>query len=174
MSVHAPSALSLLAAVWVHALPGKVSAFEPLPSPTGEVILHVSGRIGVTNDAGAARFDLDMLQGLGAVSVSTSTPWTSGVIRFTGVPLSRVLDRVGAQGDTVVAIALNDYQATIPRSDAVEGGPILAFARDDVEMTVRDMGPLWVVYPYDADPAWQTAVIHGRSVWQLNRLDIRP
>jgi hypothetical protein len=49
------------------------------------------------------------------------------------------------------AKAINDYAIDIPLSDAVQGGPIVAYRLDGDTMSVRDKGPLWIVYPYDAN-----------------------
>ena len=70
------------------------------------------------------------------------------------------------------AIASNDYVITIPASDAVEGGPILAYLVDGELISLRENGPVWLIYPFDSNPAYQTEVIYSRSVWQLNRLKI--
>ena len=56
--------------------------------------------------------------------------------------------------------------------DAVEGGPIIAYRLNGDRMSVRDKGPLWVVYPYDSDQVYQTEVIYSRSIWQLYRIDV--
>ena len=37
-------------------------------------------------------------------------------------------------------------------------------------MSVREKGPLWVIYPFDSDPEYQTEVIYSRSIWQLDRI----
>jgi hypothetical protein len=34
-------------------------------------------------------------------------------------------------------------------------------------MTVREKGPLWIVYPYDKNEKFQTEEIYARSVWSL-------
>ena len=73
---------------------------------------------------------------------------------------------------TLKATAINDYAVEIPVEDAVEGGPIIAFMRNGAPMSVRDKGPLWIVYPYDSDPAYQTEVIYSRSIWQLDRIEV--
>jgi len=39
-------------------------------------------------------------------------------------------------------------------------------------MSVREKGPLWVIYPYDSDAKFRTEVIYSRSIWQLDRLAI--
>jgi hypothetical protein len=38
-------------------------------------------------------------------------------------------------------------------------------------MSVRDKGPLWVIYPYDSDD-YRSEVIYSRSIWQLDRLEV--
>ena len=152
---------------------GSVRA-EALPQPAGVVILTITGAIAETNADGAAEFDLDMLRALGLVEFDTTTLWTDGVQHFTGVPLVRVLNRIGATGTAIRAEALNDYVISIPVEDAVEGGPILAFEQNGTRLSVRDKGPLWVVYPYDSDPAYKSEVIYSRSVWQLQRMVVQP
>lgn len=151
-----------------------VAETAPLMAPQGDVVLEVTGDLAVTNAEGLARFDLPMLQDLGEVTVSTSTLWTDGVQQFTGVPLHRLLERVGARGSVINATAINDYWVDIPMSDAVEDGPIVAFEQNGQPLSVRDMGPLWIIYPYDSDVRYQTEVIYARSVWQLIKLDVRP
>lgn len=146
----------------------------PLPSPVGEVVLRISGDLGVQNAPGEAVFDLAMLRALGEVTIRTTTLWTDGVQVFEGVPLRAVLDRVGAKGGVIEAQALNDYQVDIPVTDAQSDRPILAYAQNGVPLTVRDMGPLWMIYPYDADIAYQSETIYARSIWQLQRLILRP
>ncbi|RYH00523.1 oxidoreductase, partial [Salipiger sp. IMCC34102] len=75
-------------------------------------------------------------------------------------------------GGTLLATAINDYTVEIPVSDAVEGGPIIAYQMDGAEMQVRDKGPLWIVYPYDDTPEYRSEVIYSRSIWQLDRIEV--
>ena len=70
------------------------------------------------------------------------------------------------------AIAVNNYSVPIPVADAVEGGPLLAFEINGAAMSIRDKGPLWIVYPYDSKTDYQSETIYSRSIWQLNRLQI--
>lgn len=147
---------------------------QPLAAPQGEVVLTVTGAISQTNSGDGAVFDMEMLQALPAESFATSTIWTEGESEFTGVPLVALLDAVGAEGRVVRATAINDYAIEIPVADAVPGGPIVAYARDGAPMSLRDKGPLWVVYPYDANPDYQSETIYSRSIWQLDRLELLP
>lgn len=145
-------------------------AAETLAAPAEEVILTVSGDIGVSNGDGVARFDRPMLKALPAVTYRTSTTWTEGVNAFTGVPLLDLLDAVGVTDGTLMATAINDYAVEIPVSDAVENGPIVAYEMNGEPMSVRTKGPLWIIYPYDNNPDYQVEVIYSRSIWQLDRI----
>ena len=39
-------------------------------------------------------------------------------------------------------------------------------------MAVRDRGPLFVVYPFDAQPELRNAVYYSRSAWQLKSIEV--
>lgn len=115
---------------------------------------------------------LEDLKQLGATEIETSTLWTDGVHQFTGVLLSDLLTHLQAQGDTIQATAINDYSITIPVSDAVTGGPIVAYSMNGEPMSRRDKGPLWVIYPFDSDAKYRTETIYSRSIWQLNKIKV--
>jgi hypothetical protein len=40
------------------------------------------------------------------------------------------------------------------------------------EMSIRDKGPLWIVYPYDASDDFRSEVVYSRSIWQLDRIEV--
>ena len=145
---------------------------ETLAAPLGTPILEASGQISRFNAEGAAVFDRDMLEAMGTATVATRTPWFDGVSTFEGVPLETLMEELGATGDTVTAIALNDYVTTIPVEDFAKYGPILALKRDGAYMSVRDKGPLFIIYPYDNDPELRSQVFFSRSAWQVARLVI--
>ncbi|WP_247887166.1 molybdopterin-dependent oxidoreductase [Azospirillum sp. SYSU D00513] len=149
------------------------SAAEPLPEPTGRPVLEVSGKIGVRNDGQAARFDRAMLEGLGTVSFETVTPWDNGPVRFEGVPLATLLDRVEASGDRLLAVALNDYSAELPVSDARAYPVIIALKANGEYLRVDNKGPLFIVYDYDSRTELNSNAYFSRSVWQLKSLDVR-
>ncbi|MBS8228430.1 molybdopterin-dependent oxidoreductase [Vannielia litorea] len=154
-----------------------IAAFTALPlaakelaTPEGDVLLTVSGEITNTNAGESAQFDLAMLEALGTETIETTTIWTEGTNTFEGVSLKMLAEAVGFEGATLRATAINDYAVEIPLTDAVEGGPIVAYRMNGAEMSVRDKGPLWIVYPYDANADYRTEVIYSRSIWQLDRI----
>ncbi|MGE4048739.1 MAG: molybdopterin-dependent oxidoreductase [Acetobacteraceae bacterium] len=144
-----------------------------LPPASGKPILTISGKISVCNAADKAEFDRDLLESLGTSTLVTSTPWHDGQVRFEGVLMTRLMATVGATGDTVIATALNDYETRIPVADFAEFGVLLALKRDGAYMPVRDKGPLFIVYPFDSNPALRTQKFYSRSAWQLSRLVVK-
>lgn len=145
---------------------------EDLTTPQGDVVLTISGNVAKTGPEGTAQFDMEMLQALPQRSFETSTIWTEAETSFVGVPLSVLLEHVGAQGTTIRATAINDYTVEIPVASISARDPIVAYELDGAAMSRRQKGPLWIVYPYDSDTKYQTEVIYSRSIWQLDRLEI--
>lgn len=152
----------------------QVSPAAALDAATNEVVLIVSGNISVTNGPDIAQFDVKMLKQMDPVSFETSTIWTEGVQTFTGVELANLLEQLGVRGGLLRASAVNDYVVDIPVSDAVEGGPIIAYLHNGETMSLREKGPLWIVYPYDSSDAYQSELIYSRSIWQLDRIEVLP
>ena len=84
-----------------------------------------------------------------------------------------LLDAVGAQGQTLQMVALNDYAVNVPVSDAREFGPLLATHIDGKVLGVRDKGPLFLIYPFDAKPETRADQYYGRSIWQITRITVQ-
>jgi hypothetical protein len=148
-------------------------ATEPLRQPEGEVVLTVTGAIARTNGDGTADFDMAMLEAIGTARLATSTSWTDGVSEFEGVPMAALLDAVGAAGTVAVATALDGYTVELP-IDELRAHPVLLATRMNGErLSVRERGPLWVVYPRDQVPEFQDIRHDAKWIWQLRRLEIR-
>ena len=143
-----------------------------LPLPQGPVVLEISGRIMEGAPKRSFAFDVAGLESLGTTEVRTETPWTTGEIAFTGVRLRDLLNAVGAQGSVVLATALNDYSISIPRKDSDLYNVVVATRKDGRVMTVRDRGPLWVIYPWSDHPELRSELYYARSIWQLMSLEI--
>lgn len=160
--------LNLIAAMGI----ASAAVAQDLAASKGDAVLNVSGDIAVMNDGDTLIFDRDMLAALGTETFETTTIWTEGVHRFEGVSLKVLVDLIGANDGVLLATAINDYTVEIPVSDAVEGGPIIAYLMDGEPMSVRDKGPLWVIYPYDSSADYRTEVVYSRSIWQLDRIEV--
>jgi len=123
-----------------------------LPQPKGPVLLVVTGDITRANGPDRASFDLDMLKQIGLTSLVTATPWTEGTSRFEGVLARDLLNYVGARGDHITAISMNNYLVEIPIKDFVDHDVIFALKGNGKYLGVRDMGPVLIVYPSIATP----------------------
>ncbi|HCN98169.1 MAG TPA: oxidoreductase [Leclercia sp.] len=143
-----------------------------LPKPVGKVLLTLSGNIENTNEEGKAVFDIASLEKLGMVSFQTTSPWYNGRPTFTGVPLQKLMDYVGAKGSIVKVTALNDYTTVIPLNDFKKYNVILALKINGEYMRIRDKGPLFVVYPYDSLPELNNQIFYSRSAWQVSKMMI--
>ena len=153
---------------------GSWAAESPAPPAARRIILTVTGEVGeAAGKGGAVDFTLDELERLGTVELVTTTPFTQGSVRFTGVQLQRVLEVVKARGSVVRATALNDYAVDIPREDATTHGAVLATRVDGKPLPIRDKGPLWIVYPWSGRPELEVPVYGSRSIWQLRSLELR-
>lgn len=115
--------------------------------------------------------DADLLA-LPQESFETETIWTEGVVTFSGPSLSAVIEHANLTPGDVELYAINDYSIVIPLDKIEDGAPIIANRLNGAPFSVRDKGPLWVVFPYDADPRYNTEEYFALSVWQLNRLNV--
>lgn len=168
------SACSLAAALLAVLLLGPPAAAPAaaLAEPEGRVILTVSGKIRNRNSGADARFDRAMLERIGEQDLRTTTPWTDGKQTFRGVLVRDLLAAVGAWGDTVHAIAINDYSYRIPVSDFDAYPVILASRMNGELLRIREKGPLWIIYPRDEFPELREKAVEPRMVWQVRALVI--
>ncbi len=138
-----------------------------LEDPQGSVVLTVTGNVQNTNREHVAAFDLAMLDQLPQHSVNTTTPWFDKPKTFTG-PLARdVLKLLEAHGTNARAVALNDYHIDIPTRDFDNFDVILATRIDGEILSIRDKGPLFIIYPFDEIPETRNEVYFQRCIWQL-------
>ena len=167
-------ALALLAALPGGARPVRAEA-SALPPPAGEVLLVVAGAIDRPNVGAEAHLDRAHLESLPRARFETTTPWSEPGVRkrFEGVLLGALLDAVGARGGRVEAHGLDDYSAVIEGVDLARYPVIVADTEDGETLTLRRLGPLRIVFPYDDHPELRTQANMARAVWQLVRLDVR-
>jgi hypothetical protein len=144
-----------------------------LDKPSGPVVLTITGRVRLPNAGQTAQFDMAMLERLPQHSFSTRTPWYPGPRKFTGPLLRDVLAAGGAEGSNLRAFALNDYRVDLPAEDAQRWDVIVARLLDDKPMAVRDKGPLFIIYPFDAHAELRSTVYYSRSAWQLKTLEVQ-
>jgi hypothetical protein len=143
-----------------------------LSPPAGPVILKVTGDIANTTDGVSADFDATMLASLAEHTTTTTAPWYDGRHQFSGALGSAFLDAVGASGSMLRVTALNDYVTEIPVSDFRDYNVILATAFDGKTLSIRDKGPIFIIYPFDDKPELNNETYYGRSAWQVKSIEV--
>ena len=141
--------------------------------PASKPILVISGKINPPDHSESVQFDRAGLEALGVIGFETNTPWYKDSVKFEGVSLDKLMQSVGAKGERVAVVALNDYSIEIPMEDFAKYGAILALKRDGEYMTVRDKGPLFIVYPYDQNPELKSQKFYSRSAWQVAKIIVK-
>lgn len=150
------------------------SAAHALDAPKGPVILTVKGKVSHPNVGNTAQFDLEMLEKLDGRAGKMKTPWTEGETSFSGPLLRVILKEAGAEGNKLQVRALNDYFAEVPVEDAQKLDTILATRQNGKVMSVREKGPLFLIYPFDKDPNLYNEKYFSRSVWQIKEIEVQP
>lgn len=141
-----------------------------LPQPENTVLLTISGNIENHNDGKVAHFDRSMLESLPVTSFSTTTPWTDGNTEFTGVRVSDLLKYVGAKSDNFRAHALDKYWNDVYDIDFESIPAIIAYKKNGKSLRVRELGPLWIMFPFDDFPSITDEKHKTASVWQLTEI----
>ena len=134
--------------------------------------MTITGKIAEKNTPAAAVFDLAMLKALPQQTFTTMTPWDKKPITFSGPLLRDVLAAAKANGTTIKAAALNDYQTSIPLADAQNFDVIVAHTMNGEAIPVKTKGPLFIVYPFDANPVLQSKLYYERAIWQLKAIEV--
>ncbi|TVP94828.1 MAG: hypothetical protein EA338_12540 [Roseinatronobacter sp.] len=141
----------------------------PIAVAADQPILTLTGAV---QDAPLTLSRDDLLE-LPQHDLVTSTTVTDGTPHFEGFLIRDLLAAHQAEGEVVVARALNDYQMEIPLSDFDEFDVIGALSMDGAPLSPRDKGPIWIVYPRDDHRELQDIRYDTRWVWQLVSLHVQ-
>jgi hypothetical protein len=91
---------------------------------------------------------------------------------FGGVLMRDILKAAGATGTKVMVKALDGYEMEIPLSDFEEFDVIAATAVDGNRLTVRELGPAWIMYPNIDNPDLTSQLYASRCVWQIKEIRV--
>ena len=133
------------------------------------VIITISGMTARTA-GGELNLTLSEFEAIGMEELYTATPWHKEKTRFSGVSGRKLSQYLEVEGNEVKAKALNEYEIVMPVSDLRIEGLILATRMDGKPLSVREKGPIFIIYPFDQKPELKNEVIFGRSIWQLRAL----
>lgn len=127
----------------------------------------------VTTPDRSESFTLEEILAMPQTTVVTENDYVDEATTFQGPSLRSVLEKVDvAQDASLKMVALNDFSSDVPAADAFEYDVILAVLLNGEAMSVRDKGPIWVIYPMDDNPELQDDMYNNRLVWQLKSISV--
>jgi hypothetical protein len=141
----------------------------------GDLELDVSGNLaGPASQAASVRhFTAADLLALPVHALETSTNWTPRR-KWEGPRLLDVLRKAGANGQSITVFAYDDFEQNIPLSFIRQYDPILAYSGDGRRLDVKDLGPLFIIFPRDAYPTeLSTVAMSRRFVFQVRRIEVK-
>lgn len=127
----------------------------------------------VTTTDRSETFTLEEMLAMPQTTVVTKNNYVDEVTTFQGPSLRSVLEEMDVAPDaTLKMVALNDFSSDIPAADAFSYDVILAVLLNGDTMSVREKGPIWVIYPMDGNPELEDDIYNGRLVWQLKSITV--
>ncbi len=159
--------LIIAGAFWVGGF-GSTASADALPSPSEEVLLTIVGDGPYNNDPTGVAFDMPMLLKVGSQVITTKTPWSDASYRFKGVPFKSIMKAAGMiEGRSYRLKALNDYEVLISWEDIDAFNPLIAYSQNNVPLSRRDRGPLWLIFPRDDIEELKNGRFDNYWIWQL-------
>lgn len=135
-----------------------------------DVILTVSGNVDDSLPEGGLHLTLAQLQNLPQRTYVTDNAWINEPQYFKGPKLTDVLKLAGAKSTALVLEALNDYHVELDVTEIERLEPILAWSNNDKVMTVRNKGPLWLIFNIKSQPKLDELHFNDYMIWQLNHI----
>lgn len=153
--------------------PGTLRPGDPIPAPSGDVILTLTGSIANTNAEDQLDLDMATLEQMELVEYTVDDPYLNDTLTFRGVLLDTLLNIAHADENAteLFTTALDDYQTAIPLS-VIQWPVLVATTQDGERMPVSDKGPIRIIFPYHHyDLAHED--YRDYWVWQLRTIEVR-
>ncbi|MGV1795316.1 hypothetical protein [Rhizobium sp. A37_96] len=156
---------------------GSVVAQAAAHVPQGcrrDVFLTISGKIGRTTNSAGNAYEMSEREflALSTSTVTTSTPWTPKS-DFTGPLLSKLLGETEAEGKKLRLTAFDNFSVEVDAAYLEKYGTILATSKNGTRLTIRDFGPIFVMYPRDSfKDELDTPAAASYLVWQLCGIEV--
>lgn len=139
------------------------------PALAGEtyfVIKSAKGEFAVTEDVVTKLKQIEFKSELPDLDEETHT--------VKGPLLRDLIAASGATGQTITAIAADEYKADIPLTDTTTYDVIVAVSMDGKPLTIDENGPARILYPVlDIPKLKDDEAIGARAVFQLKELDVK-
>ncbi len=147
---------------------GSIAVGDPIPAPTGKVVLRVTGVESGNAGAHATALDFRTLEQMPRVNVRVYEPFLKRDMSFSGVRMSDLLAVIGVSpsADSIYMHALDDYHVTFTRAQLVASGAILATRANGARIPIKDGGPIRVIHSRSG----RTADNGDNWIWSVDRM----
>ena len=131
--------------------PPPLPAAGPLPAPTGDVILKVTGDLTQPNVGDECLFDAALFDYY-AVEQTLDDPWMGDGLEYRGLTLNKVWELCGGSAEAEVAVLVAEDGMTIEVAAAdLKEWPIMLAYQVGGEDLIKDLGgPVKLVFPAEA------------------------
>jgi len=118
-------------------------------------------------------FSREELLALGQIALTTENDFVDGKPRFEGPLMRDLIAAVSGQNTEVARLfAENDYTVEIPTQEFLDYDVVLALTQDGKNLSLRDMGPIWLIYPMSDHPELADPSNNNKLIWQLVRVEL--
>lgn len=159
----------LLCLILLVAAPANAESLPPVPD--NEPALIIRGQLEYTNVGDEIHLDMDWIKALPSEMFTTDTPWADGKQEFVGVRISVMFDALGIAAKSFSAIGLDGYKADV-EVDWDKYPVMIAYKHNGSDISIRRLGPLRIVYPFDEYPELMTDFNVTSAVWQLTHIEL--
>jgi hypothetical protein len=137
-----------------------------------ETALTVTGKDGTGSQA-VIQYSFDDLKALDQIGYETVNDFVKIPTRFSGPLLRDVLAPLTLSENAKLKLtALNNFQTEIPITDVMNYDVIVALEKGGAPMSIRENGPLWVIYPVSDHPELREQIYNNRMIWQLIDIEV--
>lgn len=153
------SIIALVSAIFITTAHGAYAQDAMLTLISGERVISLS--------------EADLLA-LPQADLQTENEFLEGMVTYTG-PLARDVIALLEDETATIAIltAVNDYAVEVPLEDFLDYDTVFAHSTDGDRLSLRDRGPLWLIYPMSDHAELRDRVYNNRSIWQLAKVELK-
>ena len=147
---------------------------DPIPLPSGEVILTITGNVSVTNVGDTLQLDMATLERMGLVKYPVLDPYLNEENVYTGLLMSDLARVLGVTGPEEVfqIVALDDYQVNLTLAEFQRWPILLATRNGDEYMTIENSGPTRIIFPYNTHSELDPVKYNDSWIWNVASINV--
>jgi hypothetical protein len=136
------------------------------------VLSVTNGRTGAENRT--VQFSMRQLLAFEQHEVLTANDFVEGKKLFSG-PLARDIVKRADMGPATMVLmtAANDYTVQVPLTEFYDYDVILALSMEGRKFTLRDKGPIWLIYPMSDFAELRDPFYNHHLIWQLVKMELK-